>query len=151
MKTSSASEISVSIYQSTSRIVPERLESSAIIWIGFLFLWYVTTFYSNFYWLKRLYLSSIGRRIIFAHVVKRQKPLELEYEGLPSKICHPQNGKNGTTEHIFSAWEQISNFEGKRSWITLTVAASLQSFTRSAELGTRSAARKAIISAKFSD
>jgi len=65
MKTSSVSEISVSMYQFTSRIVPERLESSAIRRIGFVFLWYVTTCNNNFYWWKRLDLSSIGRRIDF--------------------------------------------------------------------------------------
>jgi hypothetical protein len=43
--------------------------------------------------------------LIFTHAVKHQKPLEMEYERLPSKIRHPQNGKNGTTEYTLSVLE----------------------------------------------
>jgi len=50
-----------------------------------------------------LICQTLEGELIFAHAVKHQKPLELEYEGLPSKICHPQNGENGTTVHIFCA------------------------------------------------
>ena len=143
MKTSNASESSVSIYQSTSRIVPERLVSSAIRWIGFVFLWYVTTFNSNFCWWKRLDLSSIGRRIDFHSCCQTPKTFSFGIRRA-SEIYHPQNGKNGTTIHIFCAWEQCSYFERKRSWMNLTVTASLQSFTRTAQIGIRWAACKVI-------
>jgi hypothetical protein len=41
--------------------------------------------------------------LIFAHAVKHEKPLEMGYEGLPSKMRHPQNGKSGTSVHTVCA------------------------------------------------
>jgi len=77
MKTLSASESSVSIYQFTSRIVPERFESSAIRQIGFVFLRYVTTCNNNFYWWKLLDLSNIGRRIDFRSCCQTPKTFRI--------------------------------------------------------------------------
>jgi len=48
-----------------------------------------------------LICQALEGELIFARAVKHQKRLELEYEGLPSKICHLQNGENGTTTHMF--------------------------------------------------
>jgi len=74
----------------------QRQDKSVLYFVGTSRLVIITSIDEN-----GLICQALEGELIFAHAVKHQKPLELEYEGLPSKICHLQNGENGMTVHIF--------------------------------------------------